>query len=556
MMAKAGLTTTSGEERTDAVAQLRALYSAGEASSLVRSDAELLADAAEAARRALRASSVSIERFERERGQMRVLVNVGELGPDEVHLPDDETYKLGDFSSVRLLDEGVPGIFTSLDDQHPGSLEHDLLRSLGKHRSLEVPIRLKGAVWGELFVTRTAAEPPFAPSDLEVATAVAVQVAAGIAHGAHARRAVELAYLDTLTGVANRAAIEDWLTQALEPPTGEARLAVTVMIGDVNGLKLVNDQCGHDAGDRLLIQVAELISAAASRLHGSLVGRLGGDEFCLAVKGADVDLVIDVVGDLCRRAAQLPAGSGLACGIASTADDIGQVVVPRDLLRLADGAQYRAKRAGGAVPVVAGRTLPADVARVARRPTADKPRAGQRLHRQATDRLPRMLNDIVHLLDDRRGASVIDRLALVGDAVAKFTDAVVWWVSTVVWDGPEREIVGVRYGAYRATQDHDFAQNAYLGTSRGFTLREYPETARAMRGGWLLATLGDAYSDPAEQAILAEGGYTAMIAAGGSTQEQGFLLEVFVDQFSAPIDDLGPAMRALVGLALSAASIT
>ena len=133
---------------------------------------------------------------------------------------------------------------------------------------------------------------------------------------------------------------------------------VSVVICDVNGLKRVNDERGHTAGDRLLIRVGELLGVAASRLSGALAGRLGGDEFCLVVEHLDADTVIDVVTELCRRALSLPGGAGVACGVASTADGVGRVVAPRDLVRLADGAQYHAKRSDFRVPVVAGRPLP------------------------------------------------------------------------------------------------------------------------------------------------------------------------------------------------------
>ena len=546
---------SGGDHRTDAVAQLRALYAIGQAGALARSDEELLQHAAEAARRALGAASVSIERFERERGQMRVLVNVGELGPHEAELPDDETYAIGEFSTVQLLDGAAPGIVISLADQDPSAAEHELLRTLGKHSSLEVPIRIDDMVWGELFATRTADDPRFLPDDLDVAAAVAAQVAAGIARGAHARRVADLAYRDSLTGLANRAAVEERLSAALQDFAHDGR-PVTVSICDVNGLKQVNDQGGHDAGDRLLTQVAELLSLVAAPLPGSLVGRLGGDEFCLVADGAAADRVVEVMGELCRHAGRIPGGTGLSCGIASTADAIGQVLVPRDLLRLADGAQYRAKRAHSSVPVVAGRALPKEVADHAAAVANAPPDVDRRRYRGELDPARLALDDLVGLLDEHRGDGVVDRLALVGDGVAQLVEAVAWWVSTVDLapaTGPTL-ISGVRYGAYRASERVHLDQDSYLGTAQGYVLDELPDTVRALRGGWFVAALDGTKGDPGELKVLVEEGCTGLLGVGATRAGIGYLLEVFADEFSAPVAELGPAVRALVALAVSDAS--
>ncbi len=124
---------------------------------------------------------------------------------------------------------------------------------------------------------------------------------------------------------------------------------------DLNGLKGVNDAQGHEAGDRLLERFAAVLSAAAAALPGALAGRLGGDEFCLLAVGPAADEVVHTVGELCRSAAALELGEGVACGIASTGDPVGAVRSAHRLFRLADAAQYRAKALRSGEPVVAGR---------------------------------------------------------------------------------------------------------------------------------------------------------------------------------------------------------
>jgi diguanylate cyclase (GGDEF)-like protein len=148
------------------------------------------------------------------------------------------------------------------------------------------------------------------------------------------------------------------------------------VVCDVNGLKRVNDTRGHAVGDRLLERFGSVLSLCGAMLPGALVARLGGDEFCLLAVGPPADEVVRVADEICRRAAQLEFGDGVACGVASTQDRIGTVRSARRLFRLADAAQYRAKALRSAKPVVAGREGPDDpVVRLADTPP---PATGER----------------------------------------------------------------------------------------------------------------------------------------------------------------------------------
>src|SRR3546814_5124857 len=54
---------------------------------------------------------------------------------------------------------------------------------------------------------------------------------------------------------------------------------LTVVVADIDNFKALNDQLGHSAGDRALIAFTEYVEAAIR--HGDVLGRLGGDEFCM-----------------------------------------------------------------------------------------------------------------------------------------------------------------------------------------------------------------------------------------------------------------------------------
>jgi diguanylate cyclase (GGDEF)-like protein len=81
---------------------------------------------------------------------------------------------------------------------------------------------------------------------------------------------------DHLTGLANRALFQSQAQYALDEARHNAS-AVGVALIDLDGFKPINDQLGHAAGDKVLVEVAQRLSSAAR--EGELVARLGGDEF-------------------------------------------------------------------------------------------------------------------------------------------------------------------------------------------------------------------------------------------------------------------------------------
>lgn len=94
-----------------------------------------------------------------------------------------------------------------------------------------------------------------------------------------------LSYHDTLTGLYNRRYFE----QELQRYDNEKKFPSGVLICDVDGLKLINDTLGHDAGDRLLIALAEVIIGAVG--NNDYVFRVGGDEFAVLIPDANEEKI-------------------------------------------------------------------------------------------------------------------------------------------------------------------------------------------------------------------------------------------------------------------------
>jgi diguanylate cyclase (GGDEF)-like protein len=133
---------------------------------------------------------------------------------------------------------------------------------------------------------------------------------------------------------------------------------VTAVSVDVNGLKEVNDTEGHAAGDQLLTAIAGLLGRYFSPLVGSLVSRIGGDEFTVLVPSHEVEVVIAAADAFCLAAADLPTGSGVSCGVA-TITSAEPWMTATMLFQVADQAQYESKRRRSRTSVRASRATAA-----------------------------------------------------------------------------------------------------------------------------------------------------------------------------------------------------
>ncbi|MFF3380033.1 diguanylate cyclase domain-containing protein [Streptomyces sp. NPDC002680] len=324
---------------------------------------------------ALTGNFAALSVWERELGRLRVLANVGELAVDEEEFPEGEAYPVHQFPEIteflheRWAGGGEPNAWVeTAEGPADGAFEgragycHQrvaALRRRGRGCCVVAPVVLHGRAWGELYVARPVGAPVFDRADADFATVLASVVAAGIAQTERLEEARRLAFTDALTGLANRRAVDAHLDEAIERHRRDGAV-VSLVVCDLNGLKRVNDTLGHAVGDRFLERFGSVLSLCGAMLPGALAGRLGGDEFCLLVVGAPADDVVRAADELCRRAAGLELGEGVACGVASTADPIGVVRTARRLFRLADAAQYRAKAVHADRPVVAGREGPDD----------------------------------------------------------------------------------------------------------------------------------------------------------------------------------------------------
>jgi diguanylate cyclase (GGDEF)-like protein/PAS domain S-box-containing protein len=146
---------------------------------------------------------------------------------------------------------------------------------------------------------------------------------------------------DALTGLPNRALLQDRLEQALSRP-GRTTAVLSL---DLDQFKVVNDSRGHDRGDQLLRDVAHRLRTAA-RPHDT-VARFSGDEFVVVCQDVDQERAERIGADLLQALGQPFEVDGAPVHISAS---IGIALSPAasgsDLLRYADMAMYSAKEAG------------------------------------------------------------------------------------------------------------------------------------------------------------------------------------------------------------------
>jgi diguanylate cyclase (GGDEF)-like protein len=192
-----------------------------------------------------------------------------------------------------------------------------------------VPIGVLTLAWGER-VDEVSERVRSLVSLLAAEAAVAIERADLLA------RLEAVARTDDLTGLANRRAWDEHLPRELSRAQREARPLCVAML-DLDHFKDYNDERGHQAGDRLLKQVA---ATWREMLRPSdLLARYGGEEFGLLLPHCSLERGLEVVE---RLRTVTVAGQTCSAGVAAwDGDESPDILVSR-----ADGALYEAKKAG------------------------------------------------------------------------------------------------------------------------------------------------------------------------------------------------------------------
>ena len=156
------------------------------------------------------------------------------------------------------------------------------------------------------------------------------------------------AYHDALTGLINRREFENRLTQSLHSALQDEQVSHVLMYLDLDQFKVINDTCGHQAGDQLLKQIAGLLQA---RLRTrDIIARLGGDEFGVLLENCNSQQALPIAETLRKAIHEFrfvwngqTLHVGVSIGYVEINSNSGSIV---NLLSAADVACYAAKDSG------------------------------------------------------------------------------------------------------------------------------------------------------------------------------------------------------------------
>lgn len=157
----------------------------------------------------------------------------------------------------------------------------------------------------------------------------------------------QLSDTDQLTGLYNRRRLERDLNHLFDT-YNRHRIPASILVLDLDNLKMINDQLGHHMGDKVILAVADTCRQQFRKTDSAY--RFGGDEFVIALPGVEYEQAIifaEFLCDCCFKALQQHAVKGLFASVS-----IGVATIEagdtsyEDTLKRADAALYQAKRDG------------------------------------------------------------------------------------------------------------------------------------------------------------------------------------------------------------------
>ncbi|GEM_PF-1815724 len=264
----------------------------------------------------------------------------------------------------RPLDE----LFSVVDDLTRAPLKLPALLSIAEDCAVDTGLDALLVRADGREVPIQAAAAPMHRADGSIAGAVVVMRDVGQERRLQ-RLLVHQASHDALTGLANRSAFEMVLTQALAEARRHPDAGLWLCYVDLDQFKMINDSCGHQAGDQLLQQVALELKAAVRDCD--MVARMGGDEFAVLLKRCTQDGAVHIIDRMRRRLAEfrfawqdesfltagsfglvpLHAGSGSLYDLLSAADSACYIAKERgrNRIHLADGQDEAVRQYGGEI---------------------------------------------------------------------------------------------------------------------------------------------------------------------------------------------------------------
>jgi diguanylate cyclase (GGDEF)-like protein/PAS domain S-box-containing protein len=282
-------------------------------------------------------------------------INEGVITTDKrgrIDYMNEAAERLTGTGSQQAMGRGLDEIVSLVDESDRRSLADPVRQCLasGTRVSLGRKALLLSRAAGEEYSIELSVSPLKNPNN-EVIGAVIVLHDVSEQRGL-ARQMSYQASHDALTGLVNRREFERRLQEALEAARTGAATHVLCYL-DLDRFKVVNDSCGHVAGDNMLREVAGLLKDAVR--DSDTVARIGGDEFAMLLIGCPLEKGRQIADDVCRAVADYRFvwkdkifNIDVSIGLVEIGRESG---TPEEALGAADSACYVAKQRGGHVHV-------------------------------------------------------------------------------------------------------------------------------------------------------------------------------------------------------------
>ena len=347
------------DERTShlrAATVIRRLLEDGASATSVREAGEVLARVTRDALAAERATLL----LQDENDQIEHVVSVGTDGEfDRILRERIASTPTRDLRIWRLTTRQPKPIF--VENAHASHLlPAELVEELGLQSYIAVPLLSASRPLGLVLCSHSSAPRSWRAEERQLVLQIALEgslvVENSVLRAAEQERLSRLthqAFHDSLTRLPNRALFSDRLQHALDRMTRRQQ-SIAVLFLDLDEFKPINDNFGHDAGDRLLVAVGH-------RLQGCLrpedtIARLGGDEFTVLLEDiTDVRYAISVaerIAEALQEPFQLDGHEATVTASIGIAVGNGRETNTDELVRNADVAMYEAKHRGKARHVV------------------------------------------------------------------------------------------------------------------------------------------------------------------------------------------------------------
>ena len=269
-----------------------------------------------------------------------------------LYRPEGETYIPSVFRSLNDRLRPAPIQRSALDRTLPpgsaaaGTNDAGLAELVGPGAELVVPLDAGAERMAVLVLGSRISDKLYGRAESELAGTLSFAAAIALKNSELVEQLHSAATTDELTGLCNRRALEERLAAEISRSLRH-QLHTSVLLLDLDRFKVVNDTMGHAAGDRLLVQVGQILRRQCRALD--VVGRLGGDEFLVILpmtRPAEAKVFVARVQASLREIEKTNPEFGactLSMGIAESPHH-GTTV--SSVLAAADNALYRAKRAG------------------------------------------------------------------------------------------------------------------------------------------------------------------------------------------------------------------